>query len=128
MADPDTAWEYAERTFASRDVLESFERLARYRPAVFEGYVSLRQAAFGGGALSSKEKELIVLAIEVARCKTNPPPISHARKAIDAGATPAEIAEMLSIVLTITGMLTFQESGRFVLEAAEQYHASLRPT
>ena len=53
--------------------------------------MTLRQAAFNIGedaALSPKVKELIILAIEMARTKTNPPPVGHAIKAVDSGATP----------------------------------------
>src|SRR5438309_4543089 len=78
------------------EVLKSFEPLATYRPEVIEGYIKMRQAAFNTGpeaALSPKVKELIIIAIECARMKTNPPPIGHARRAVEEGATIQELAE-----------------------------------
>ena len=117
------AWEYAEDYYRNEQVIADFKLLAQYRPQVFEGYIGLRQAAFNTGpdaALSPKLKELIILAIEIARTKTNPPPVGHAKRAIEAGATPAEIAEVASLCIMIAGMLTYQESGRFVLRAAEE--------
>ena len=122
------AWQYAQGYYGGGDVIRDFELLARYRPQVFEGYIGLRQAAFNTGesaALSPKLKELIILAIEIARTKTNPPPVGHARKAIESGATPAEVAEVVSLCILIGGMLTYQESGRFVLRAAEERAAEL---
>jgi alkylhydroperoxidase/carboxymuconolactone decarboxylase family protein YurZ len=113
-----------------KDVL-GWELLARYRPEVLEGYLSLRQAAFNtgpGAALTPREKELVIVAIEVARTKTNEPPRFHAKKAIDAGATVAEIAEVVSLCILIGGMLTYQESGKHALRAAEDYaNAKRRP-
>jgi alkylhydroperoxidase/carboxymuconolactone decarboxylase family protein YurZ len=108
-----------------------WEVLARYRPEVLTGYLGLRQAAFNtgrGAALSEREKELVITAIEVARTKTNEPPTFHAKKAIDAGATVAEIAEVVSLCILIGGMLTYQESGKHALRAAEEYAASLGRT
>jgi alkylhydroperoxidase/carboxymuconolactone decarboxylase family protein YurZ len=116
------AWEYAENYYQNPEVIADFELLARYRPEVFEGYVNLRQAAFNKGesaALDAKTKELIILAIEISRTKTNPPPVGHAKRAISSGATPAEVAEVVSLCILISGMLSFRESGRFALRAAE---------
>ncbi len=106
-----------------------WDLLARYRPEVLEGYLALRQAAFNtgpGAALTEREKELIIVAIEVARTKTNEPPRFHAKKAIDAGATVEEIAEVVSLCIIIGGMLTYQESGKHSLRAAEEYAAQLK--
>jgi alkylhydroperoxidase/carboxymuconolactone decarboxylase family protein YurZ len=126
------AWEYAEDYYKNEQVIADFKLLSRYRPEVFEGYIGLRQAAFNTGpdaALSPKFKELIILAIEIARTKTNPPPVGHAKRAIEAGATPAEIAEVASLCIMIGGMLTYQESGRHALRAAtELYEARHSPS
>jgi alkylhydroperoxidase/carboxymuconolactone decarboxylase family protein YurZ len=108
-----------------------WEVLARYRPEVLEGYLGLRQAAFNTGpkaALTAREKELVITAIEVARTKTNEPPTFHAKKAIDAGATVEEIAEVVSLCILIGGMLTYQESGKHALKAAEEYAQQLGRT
>lgn len=119
------AWAYAKDYYKNPQVIEDYEMLARYRPEVVHGYLTLRRAAFNeepGAALSPKMKELIILAIEIARTKVNPPPVGHAKRAIESGATPAEIAEVVSLCILIGGMLTFQESGRHVLHAAEDLY------
>jgi alkylhydroperoxidase/carboxymuconolactone decarboxylase family protein YurZ len=128
-ADLEDAWAYARDYYQNPAVIADFELLARYRPEVFAGYIGLRQAAFNRGedaALSPKLKELIILAIEIARTKTNPPPVGHAKRAIESGATPAEVAEVASLCILIGGMLTYQESGRHALRAAEERYAELR--
>ena len=124
----DKAREYAESYYGNPQVMVDYEMLSRYRPEVFTGYIGLRQAAFNtdpDAALPAHIKELIILAIEIGRTKTNPPPVGHAKRAIESGATPAEVAEVASLCIMIGGMLTFQESGRHALRAAEQRYAEL---
>ena len=128
--DLQAAWDYARDYYQNPEVIADFELLARYRPEVFGGYITLRQAAFNTGpeaALSPREKELIILAIEIARTKVNPPPVGHARRAIKAGAPPADVAEVASLCIMISGMLSYQEAGRFALRAAEERYAALHP-
>jgi alkylhydroperoxidase/carboxymuconolactone decarboxylase family protein YurZ len=120
------AWAYAEDYYKNPQVMADYELLSRYRPEVFHGYITLRRAAFNEeetAALTPKMKELIILAIEIARTKTNPPPVGHAKRAVDSGATPAEIAEVASLCILIGGMLTYQESGRHALRAAEERYS-----
>lgn len=122
------AWTYAHDYYKNPDVIADFELLARYRPEVFAGYITLRQAAFNtdvDAALSPREKELVILAIEIARTKVNPPPVGHAKRAIEAGATPADVAEVASLCIMISGMLSYQESGRYALRAAEERYAEM---
>lgn len=127
--DLEEAWEYARNYYQNPEVITDFELLARYRPEVFGGYITLRQAAFNRGpdaALTPREKELIILAIEIARTKVNPPPVGHAKRAIEAGATPADVAEVASLCIMIAGMLSYQEAGRHALRAAEERYAALK--
>jgi alkylhydroperoxidase/carboxymuconolactone decarboxylase family protein YurZ len=64
---------------------DEYELLATYCPGVVEGYLRTRQSLFRdeGAALSPKVRELVILGILVALKKTNPPPISHTRKALE---------------------------------------------
>ena len=62
----------------------------------------LHGAAFAAGALDTKTKELIALAISVAeRCDGCI--ASHARGAAKAGATEAEVAEAIGVTLLMVG-------------------------
>jgi alkylhydroperoxidase/carboxymuconolactone decarboxylase family protein YurZ len=131
-ADVSAAFAYARDYYTGdEEVIKDYELLARYRPQVFAGYIQLRQAAFNTGAhaaLSPKIKELVILAIELACTKVNEPPVGHAKWAIEAGATPAEVAEVAGLCTIIGGMLTYQESGRYALrEAEDQYAISKQP-
>jgi len=121
------AWRYATEYYKDPKLRDTLGILAKYRPEVFYGYMKLRQGAFNTGpeaALSTKVKELVIIAIEVATRKTNPPPVGHTRRAIQAGATVEEIAEVVSLCLLICGMLTYHESGMHVLKAAEEFAAA----
>jgi alkylhydroperoxidase/carboxymuconolactone decarboxylase family protein YurZ len=124
--DIDRAVEYAQAYYGDPQLLDVIGPLLRHRPEVFHGYITLRQAAFNtgpGAALTTREKELIILAIEIATRKTNPPPTGHTRRAIAAGATVTEIAEVVSLCIMIAGMLTYHESGVHVLRLAEELAA-----
>jgi alkylhydroperoxidase/carboxymuconolactone decarboxylase family protein YurZ len=120
--DLERSWAYARKYYGD-GVVEVLGPLAKYRPEVFHGYIALRQGVFNTGpdaALSPKVKELMILAIEIATRKTNPPPTGHTRRAMAAGATVEEIAEVVSLCLMIGGMLTYHESGWPVLQLAEE--------
>ncbi len=104
-----------------------YEILSRYYPEVLHGYVTLRKAAKNNprSVLPDAMRELIIVAIECARTKTNGPPTGHAIRAIKAGATVEQVAEVVSLCILIGGMLTYQESGKFALKAAEETAAAL---
>lgn len=114
-------WDYIRRTFPQPDIQEGLAILADHCPGVLNSYFHMRQAIFTGPpepALSEKFRELLVLAIETIAGRKNPPPVLHARKAIAAGATLQEIAEVQSLCIMLGGMITYQESGQFVMLAA----------
>ena len=71
-------------------------------PAVFEGYGALSAAAFADGALDAKTKELIALAIAVAK-QCDGCIASHARNAARRGASVAEVADALGVAIVMNG-------------------------
>ena len=71
-------------------------------PEVYKGFGEFHQAAFAGGALDVKTKELIAFAIGVAeRCDGCI--ASHAEAAAKAGATCQEAAEAIGVAMLMTG-------------------------
>lgn len=76
--------------------------LRRAIPGVYESFISLHEQAMTEGALSTKVKELIALAISVSKgcdgCIA-----SHARGAVRAGATTSEAAEALGVAVLMDG-------------------------
>lgn len=117
-ADLEAVREYS-RTYYG-EVLESYERLSRYRPDVLVDWIDLRRTVFESdtaGGLSLREFELIATAIEVIAHKPNPD--RHARLAIDAGATVRQVADVVSLCILLGGMMTYIVSGQHALRAAE---------
>ena len=116
----DRAREYCTEYFGK--VMDHHELLGLYYPDCLEKWMDARKSLFKEppeGALTLREKELICVAIEITARKPNM--AFHTKKAIDAGATPKEIAEIASICLLLAGMMTFVESGQHALKVAEEY-------
>jgi alkylhydroperoxidase/carboxymuconolactone decarboxylase family protein YurZ len=106
--------------------VESFRALAVHAPEAFAGYVMLRTAALTPtDSLPTATRELILLAALCMARKASPGPAIHVRKAMAAGASVSDIAEMVSLVLTVGGMVTYQSTGRELIEAAEAYEREL---
>lgn len=76
--------------------------LRRAIPEVYAGFAKLHEAALSDGALQSKTKELIALAIAVSQgcdgCIA-----SHARGAALQGASAEEAAEAIGVAVLMTG-------------------------
>src|SRR5215469_17429363 len=85
-----------------RDLSPLHRELRRAIPDVYAGFGELHQAAFTGGALDTRTKELIALAIGVVEgcdgCIA-----SHAQAAALAGATRQEAAEAIGVTFLMKG-------------------------
>ena len=76
--------------------------LARAIPDVMRAYAGLMRAASAEGALSAKTKELIAMAIGIARvCEGCV--VYHVENARKFGATRAEIAEAIAVAIEMGG-------------------------
>ena len=87
--------------------LSKFNRLGELAPEAFRAFVAFDQAAFAGGVIPLKYKELI--AVGVALTTQCPYCIEiHAKKARAAGATEQELAEttLVAAALRAGGAMT----------------------
>ena len=84
------------------DLREPARRLREQIPGVLDGYRAMHHAAFAEGALPVKVKELIALAIAATR-ECDGCVASHGRGAARAGATEAEVAEAMGVVISMNG-------------------------
>lgn len=87
--------------------LSKMRRLRELAPEAFKGFVEFDQAAFRGGVIPQKYKELI--AVAVALTTQCPYCIElHGRKAREAGATEQELAEttLIAAALRAGGAIT----------------------
>jgi alkylhydroperoxidase/carboxymuconolactone decarboxylase family protein YurZ len=77
-----------------------FESMEKYNPELLKGFITSRRSTLPPKGkpeiLSRKVKELVMVAVEVALGRGEKGK-SHARKAVRAGATPAEIHEVVSL-------------------------------
>jgi len=88
---------------AVRDEVRSLGRDLRLAiPDVYRGYAALHGAALAPGALDTKTKELLALAIGVTR-ECDGCIAAHAHGAALNGATEAEVAEALGVALLMNG-------------------------
>ncbi len=101
---------------------EQYERLAKYNLDIMTSWTKFRGTTWKipgeGGHLPLKFKELLAVGIETATCKLE---VGHVEKAIDAGATLEEFAEVLGICIMLAGMMTYETGGKDVLKRAEEY-------
>lgn len=107
--------------------LDSYERLGRYLPETMAKWIELRRSLFEEppiGALTLREKELIGVAIQIATRKPNVD--LHTKKALMAGATVKQIAEVTGLCILLAGMITYIESGQNALKFAEEYARKLK--
>ena len=86
----------------SEELREPSRALRRAIPEVYDGYRQMHAAAFAGGALDEKTKELIALAIAVSK-ECDGCIASHARGAARAGATESEVSEALGVTIAMNG-------------------------
>lgn len=86
----------------ANDLRGQTRELRRAIPDTWSGFAALHGAAMAEGALTTRTKELIALAIAVVEhcdgCVA-----SHARGAARAGATEEEVAEALGVAMLMAG-------------------------
>jgi AhpD family alkylhydroperoxidase len=85
-----------------RRVAEMMDAYGVESPGVMEGFAQLHSASVADGALSSKLKELIALAIGITvRCDGCI--AFHVHDALNAGATRKEVAETVGVAIMMGG-------------------------
>jgi len=84
------------------DLREPYRELVGAIPDVMTGYGAMSRAAMAEGALSTRMKELIALAIAITR-ECDGCIAAHARGAARRGATVAEVTEMIGVTITMNG-------------------------
>ena len=84
------------------ELREPAHELREHIPDVIGAYADMQRAVMTEGALPSKTKELIALAIAVTR-ECDGCIASHARGAARRGATEVEVAEALGVTVLMNG-------------------------
>jgi AhpD family alkylhydroperoxidase len=84
------------------DLRAPYVALREAIPDVMSGYSALAGAAMAEGALSSKTKELIALAVSITR-ECDGCIVAHARGCVRRGATTAEVTEAIGVAISLNG-------------------------
>ena len=107
--DIDTAgdWHAASEAHAPArpsDVMsaEQGRALRRAIPEVYRGFAALHDAALAPGALDTRTKELVALALSISK-RCDGCVAAHARAAARHGATEEEVAEVIGVVVLMDG-------------------------
>lgn len=86
----------------SKRIGASTRELRKQIPDVYQGFADLHRSALSEGALSTRTKELMALAISIVDecdgCIS-----SHARGAARHGATEGEVAETIGVAILMSG-------------------------
>lgn len=88
-----------------RQLPQPYERFKQDHPNVWRAYDALGAAAAGEGPLDPKTRELIKLGMAAAMHSESAVQ-SHTHRALEAGATPAEIEHALLLGVTTLGFPT----------------------
>ena len=86
--------------FHGVDAKTQFKRMRELAPEAYRAFLEFDKAAFTAGALPVKTKELIAIGIaQVTQCPWCID--AHTKKALAAGATDAEIAEVIFVSMAL---------------------------
>jgi AhpD family alkylhydroperoxidase len=84
------------------ELADPAKQLRALIPDVYQGYSNMQRAVMNDGELSAKVKELIALAIAATR-ECDGCIGAHARAAVRRGASEAEVAEAMGVVIMMNG-------------------------
>ena len=82
-----------------------FERFRRQNAAVASAYEALGEACAKAGPLDAKTRELVKLGMAIG-ARLEGAVHSHARRALEAGATPAEVRHVIALAVPTLGLPT----------------------
>ncbi|CAM3246439.1 carboxymuconolactone decarboxylase family protein [Sporolactobacillus spathodeae] len=100
------------------EVPEWVAKMQQFSPEALDAYTRLRGAILVDGALSRKEKELILVGINAAR-RYERSMLYHTQGAVDAGAHLDELAEILSVCVISRGLPAWLEGIKSVKFASD---------
>lgn len=109
-----------------RQLREPTKSLRHAIPETWSGFLALHEAAMADGVVPTRLKEATALAISVAK-RCDGCIAYHAKAAARAGASPAEVAELLGVALLMDGGTASVYAPR-AWEAFEEFRAGLVAT
>lgn len=96
-----------------------YEQFSKKYPEVFQDYKKLGISTRKAGPMDEKTQDLVKLGISLG-ANSRGAVMSHTRKALDAGATPEEIAHVVLLGLTTTGFPNMIAAWNWVQEVLSE--------
>ncbi len=116
-----------------------YELMEKYVPGFIDGNIGMRRSFYPhptkdkAANIPRKYRELIMIALEIgsgrggAQGEGGMPGVGHTRRAVrEAGATPAEVAEMVAITTFLCGQPAIVDYGYHCIKAAEEEYQKLQ--
>jgi alkylhydroperoxidase/carboxymuconolactone decarboxylase family protein YurZ len=103
-------------------VPESWMKLAEVAPAVWDGFIKLREGVIPPDPLGAVPKKFIELAIVTADIVQAHPrgAVNHTSRLMKAGGTVPEIIEAVALAMIECGVQSYKSCGIDIIEAAEE--------
>src|SRR5262245_54831423 len=111
--------------FHGVDTKTQFKRMRELAPDAYRAFLDFDQKAFKDGAIPAKSKELIALGIaQITQCPWCIQ--AHTKKAAQAGAADAEIAETIFVAMAMAAGAAWSHGG-LVLKCLQEHKGQTRP-
>ena len=108
-------------TFHGVDMAKQMKHMRELAPETYRAFLDFDGKAFADGALPKKTKELIALGVaHITQCPWCID--AHSKRAIKAGATDAEIAEVTFVAVAMAAGAAWSHGG-LALQATEHHRA-----
>ena len=112
-------------TFHGVDVKTQFHRMRSLAPEAYRRWLEFDKACFADGALPAKTKELIALGIaHITQCPWCID--AHTKGAIKAGATDAELGEVIFIAMAMAAGAAWSHGG-LMLQCLAEHEGAAKP-
>lgn len=126
--DPTQTESFSQHISASLGVElpEFWALLGEHAPWALDGYLQMRRGVFGrpedggGSEIPKQYLEMIVVALDI--LQDNPWGLRvHTQAALDAGATPDELIQVVVLTIMSAGMVSYRKAGHLVIEQVAEH-------
>lgn len=110
------------------EIQPQWMKLVEVAPAILDGYVTMRESFIKPDPLGTVPKKIMELAIVAADIVQAHPwgAVRHVMRALQEGATVAEVVEAVALVMIESGVSCYKTAGRETIAAAEKRAAELK--
>jgi AhpD family alkylhydroperoxidase len=115
--------DHIDETLGLTELPDFWQLLGRHAPRTLDAYFAMREPLFSRSenhpGLDKRSVELHIVALDIVTGNTWGVRV-HTRAAIEAGASPHDIADVVSLVILSTGIINHRLAGYVALEEVER--------